>query len=144
MAPKAYVEDTGSTETTYTDTDATPGVENSYRVKAINPAGLIGERSNYVSLVPLTLVENSAATGAPAIKGAAQVGVTLSVDTSGISDTDGLDNVSYSYQWIRIDGDTANDISEATGSSYELSAGDLGKNIKVRVSFSDDANNRRP
>ena len=81
---------------------------------------------------------NSPATGAPAITGTAQVGETLTAGTSGISDADGLTNVSYAYQWL---GDDAS-ISGATGSSYTVVSADEGKTIKVRVSFTDDAGNR--
>ena len=57
-------------------------------------------RSNPPRMYDLTVtVQNSPATGAPAISGTAQVGETLTADTSGISDADGLDNVAYSYQW---------------------------------------------
>ena len=80
---------------------------------------------------------NSPATGQPSISGAAQVGSTLTADTSGIADEDGLDNVTFSYQWMA---DDAN-IQGATGSSYTLADRDKGKAIKVRVSFTDDANN---
>ena len=41
--------DTGSTATSYTDTEATPEVRHAYRVKAINSAG-VGKRSNYVNV----------------------------------------------------------------------------------------------
>ena len=44
--------------------------------------------------------ENSPASGAPAITGTAQVGETLTADTSGIADADGLDNAAFSYQWL--------------------------------------------
>ena len=44
--------------------------------------------------------ENNLATGAPTITGTVQVGETLTADTSGIADTDGLTSVSYSYQWV--------------------------------------------
>ena len=81
--------------------------------------------------------QNSRATGTPAIGGAARVGETLSVDTSGISDADGLDNASYTYQWLADDVD----LSGATGSSYTLVDSDEGRAIKVRVSFTDDAGN---
>ena len=84
---------------------------------------------------------NSPATGAPAISGAAQVGETLTADTSGIADADGLANVSYSYQWVANDGTSDTDITGATGSSYTLVTGDQGKTIRVRVSFTDDAGN---
>ena len=43
---------------------------------------------------------NTQATGAPTIGGTAQVGETLTADTSGIADADGLTNVSFAYQWL--------------------------------------------
>ena len=80
---------------------------------------------------------NSPATGQPTISGTAQVGQTLTADTTGIADEDGLDNVTFSYQWMA---DDAN-IQGATGSTYTLADRDEGKAIKVIVSFTDDANN---
>ena len=84
---------------------------------------------------------NTAAAGVPTISGTAQVGATLTASTSGIADTDGLTNVSYSYQWIRNDGSSDTDIQDATGASYTLVDADEGKTIKVEVSFTDDAGN---
>ncbi len=84
---------------------------------------------------------NSPATGLPTISGTAQVDLTLTADTSGISDADGLTNVSYSHQWIRNDGTTDSDIGGQTGSTYTLVSADEGKTIKVRLSFTDDAGN---
>ena len=46
-----YVEDTGSTDTSYTDTEVTPGIQHIYRVKAINDAGL-SDVSNFVGVDP--------------------------------------------------------------------------------------------
>ena len=80
---------------------------------------------------------NTPATGLPTISGTAQVGETLTVGTSGIDDADGIGNATFSYQWIA--GTT--DISGATGSSYAPLVADLGKTIKVRVSFDDDDDN---
>ena len=82
---------------------------------------------------------NTPATDLPAISGTAQVGQSLVADTSGIDDADGLTNVSYSYQWIRRDGNTDTDIAETTGSTYTLVSADVGKAIKVRATFTDDA-----
>ena len=42
--------------------------------------------------------QNNSATGAPAITGTAEVDETLTADTSGIDDEDGLTGVSYAYQ----------------------------------------------
>ena len=83
-----------------------------------------------------TQAPNTAATGAPAITGTVQVGNTLTVDTSGIADANGLTNVSYSYQWLSSR-DAA--ISGAVNSTYQLQPSDANKAIKVRVSFTDDA-----
>ena len=69
------------------------------------------------------------------------MGDTLTVDTSGIADADGLENATFSYQWIGNDGSSDTDIAGATDSGYMLVAGDEGQTIKVRVSFSDDAGN---
>ena len=82
---------------------------------------------------------NSTATGQPTISGTAQVGETLTADVSGIADADGLTIVSYSYQWLSSR-DT--EIQGAMDSTYTLVSADEGKTIKVRVSFTDDANNQ--
>ena len=87
---------------------------------------------------------NTAATGAPAITGTAAVGQPLAVDLTGIADADGLANVSYSYQWVRVDADGLSnevDITDATDATYTLVYADLGKTLKVRVTFDDDGGN---
>ena len=84
---------------------------------------------------------NNAPTGLPTISGTAQVGETLTANTSNIADEDGLDNVSYSYQWVRNDGTDDADIAGGTGSTYTLVDADQGQTIKVRVTFTDDADN---
>ena len=87
---------------------------------------------------------NTAATGAPAITGTAAVGQPLAVDLTGIEDADGLTNVSYSYQWVRVDADGLSnpaDITDATDATYTLVYADLGKTLKVRVTFDDDTGN---
>ena len=96
-----------------------------------------GKLSGSLELVVPGPPSNSAATGAPTINGAAQVGEALTASTSGISDADGLVNASFTYQWLADD----SEISGATGSSYTLVAADEGKAIKVTVSFTDDAGN---
>ena len=80
---------------------------------------------------------NSPATGAPTIDGTVQVGETLTANTSGVIDADGLSDVQYEYQWL-ADGA---DISGATNATYILVAEDEGKAITVQVGFSDDADN---
>ena len=77
------------------------------------------------------------ATGSPTITGTAQVGETLTADTTGISDGDGLYYTAFSYQWLADDAE----INGATDSTYTIVADDEGKAIKVRVSFTDDDGN---
>ena len=152
--PLVHVARLESADPTYTDTEVEPGVLYVYRVKAVvSIFGNLGEASGPAEVrVPAGEDEanadapdgeqtNSAAEGGPTITGTAQVGETLTADTSGIEDDDGLDSVSYSHQWIRVDGGTEGDIPDATSSSYELADSDEGKTIKVKVSFTDDAGN---
>ena len=80
---------------------------------------------------------NNPATGLPTISGTTKVGETLTAETSGISDADGLTNVEFSYQWLADDAD----ISGATDSTYTLTDAEAGKAIKVRTTFTDDADN---
>ena len=81
-------------------------------------------------------------TGAPSISGTAKVGETLTADISGIGDVDGLQGAEFAYQWVHVDDDglggaTETDITGATDAAYTLGDGDLGKRIKVKVSFTD-------
>ena len=48
----------------------------------------------------------------------------------------------FSYQWVSNDGNANTEIEDATDSTYELSNDDVGKTIRVRVSFTDDAGTR--
>ena len=86
-----------------------------------------------------TEAENTPATGAPAITGTPQLGEVLTADTSGISDADGMEGTTFTYQWVRNDGSTDTNITGATGSTYTVAEDDVGNEIKVRVSFTDDA-----
>ena len=83
------------------------------------------------------IAANTAAGGTPSISGDPKVRQTLSADSSGITDADGLTSVSYTYQWTAGDAD----IEDATGSEYKLTSTELGKTVKVTVSFLDDAGN---
>ena len=88
-----------------------------------------------------TAATSTASSTNPTIAGPAQAGRTLSVGTEGIVDPDGLTSPTYGYQWIRVDGSVETDIGTETGSTYTPGADDLGKKLKVRVSFTDDASN---
>ena len=128
----------GATGSTYTLADADQGKAVKVRVTFTDDAGndetLTSEATDAVAAATQP---NNPATGAPIISGTAQVGETLTADTSGIADDDGLENVSFSYQWLADD--TA--IQGATNSTYTLIEADEGKTIKVKVSFTDDEGN---
>ena len=95
--------------------------------------------TNAAKLFAYALPGNVPATGAPSIRGILVPGRTLTADTSGIGDEDGIPEDAFSYQWISSDGATDTDIDGATGPTYPLTDDDLGKFIKVRVGFTDDA-----
>ena len=133
------------------DTDIASATGSSYTLSANDEGRTIKvrvtftDRGGYAELLTSSATavvgpfSNRVATGAPVITGTAQVGNSLTADTSNIADSDGLANVSYSYQWISNHGSSDTDIEGATGSSYTLVAGDEGNTIKVRASFTDDA-----
>ena len=133
------VEINGATDSTYTLADADAGkaikVRVSFTDDAENDEQITSAATGAVAAAPPP--PNTPATGLPTIAGTAQVGETLTVDTTGISDGDGLDNAAFAYQWLADDVE----INGATGSTYTLADADEGKAIKVRVSFTDDAEN---
>ena len=87
-----------------------------------------------VSLV----VTDAPATGQPTISGGGQVGKTLTAAADDIEDLDGLPTTpTFTYQWVRVDGSTDTDIPGAASETYTLTASDVGKQIKVTVSFTD-------
>ena len=82
---------------------------------------------------------NTAATGKPTISGTATVGQTLTAAKGTVADVDGVPDT-LSYQWVRVDGGDSN-ISGETQSTYTLTSADQGKQVKVTVSFTDNAGN---
>ena len=128
----------GATDSTYTLADADEGkavqVQVSFTDDAGNPESLTSAATDAVTAAP---TPNNPSTGAPTISGTAEVGETLTVDTSGIADADGLDAAAFSYQWLADDAA----IAGATDSTHTLADADEGKAIKVQVSFTDDGGN---
>ena len=128
----------GATNATYTLTDSEESkaitVQVSFTDNADNEETLTSAATEAVSAAP---TPNSPATGAPTISGTAQVGETLTANTYGVADADGLANATFSYQWLADD----TDIAGATGLTYTLTDSEESKAIKVQVSFTDDADN---
>ena len=96
--------------------------------------------SAYIMTVNVTAVDDPA-TGGPTIRGTAWVGGTLRVATTDIADVDGLTSPTYGYQWVRVDADgmsNATDVVGETADTYVPVAADVGKKVRVKVSFTDD------
>ena len=133
----------GATSSTYTVTDADEGKAIKVRVTFDDDAGNAESLTSdaRLSAPPLiipdaeVIVSNTTATGEPTITGTIRVGETLTANTTDLSDSDGLNNATFTYQWLADDAD----ITDATGSTYALVAADEGKTIKVRVTFTDDS-----
>ena len=128
----------GATNATYTLADTDEGKAIKVQVGFTDDTGngetLTSAATDAVAAAP---TPNTPATGAPTISGTAQVGETLTADTSGIADADGLSSVQYEYQWLADDAD----ISGATNATYTLTDSEESKAITVQVSFTDDADN---
>ena len=70
------------------------------------------------------------------------MGQTLLADHPTITDGDGIPgDVAYTYQWMRVDEGADADISGATAAACTLTTEDVGKQIKVEVSFTDSGGN---
>ena len=83
--------------------------------------------------------DDSPATGSVTVTGTPTEGQTLTADTSGLTDADGLDSAGYVYQWVRTpSGGSDADISGATSETYVPVFADVGATLKVKVTVTDD------
>ena len=85
-----------------------------------------------------TGASDTAPTGLPAISGTAEVGEELSASADDIADADGLENVTFTWQWLANDGTDDTEIADATGATHEVAPAEVGQTLKVRVTFTDD------
>ena len=133
LADDAEIED--ATGSTYILVDGDEGKAVKVRVSFTDDGG---HRETLTSAATAAVTQpNTPATGLPTVSGKARVGETLTVDTSGISDENGLDDATFTHQWITDD----SVVVGAGTRAYTPTGGDQGKAVKVRVSFSDDAGN---
>ena len=123
---------TDATGSTYALVAADEGKTVKVRITFTDDAG--NDESLTSAPTATVTASNTPATGEPTITGTAQVGETLTANTTGIADSDGLNNATFTYQWLADD----TDITDAIGSTYTLAVADEGKTVKVRVTFTDD------
>ena len=124
----------GATSSTYVLVSADEDNTIKVRVSFTDDEGNAETLTSAGTTATATAPTNSAATGQPTLTGTTMVSSVLTAATSGISDANGLDSASFSYQWLR---DDAN-ISDATSSTYTVAGEDEDHTIKVQVSFTDD------
>ena len=132
----------GATDSTYIVIAADEGKPIEVRVAFTDDAGNPESLTSYPFLFAPPLIirdvpviaSNTPATGAPTITGTVRGGETLTANTTDIADSDGLNNATFTYQWLADD----TDITDATGSTHALAAADEGKTVKVRITFTDD------
>ena len=93
-------------------------------------------------------VQAQSATGRPVVLASAEGAGILFADTERIADGNGLPIVivsdyvtfTYTYQWIRVAGNSQTNVG-TNSASYQPVEADVGKLIKVKVSFTDGASN---
>jgi CSLREA domain-containing protein len=88
-----------------------------------------------VSVPQLPVTPNTAPTGRVVITGTAVGDEILTADTSAIADADGLGT--FRYTWLR-NGVALEGVEETGLSTYQLIPSDVGEEISVRVTYTDD------
>ena len=126
----------GATDATYTLVSADVGTTIKVQVSFTDVFDNDESRTSAATAV-VELPPNILAMGAPAISGKPHVLEMLIVSTSDIQDQNGLDGVTFGYQWLSNDEGVETVIEGATDSTYTLVPADEGKTISVRVSFTD-------
>jgi len=135
----------GQTESTYALADADVGYSIRVIVSFTDNDGHSEGPLMSTATAPI-MRPNISATGQPWISGEAWVGETLTASLFGIEDENGLEDVSFNYQWWRIQQDSNADQPDAkewvpvgdNTSTYVVSHDDIGLEIAVEVLFQDE------
>jgi len=120
---------TGQTGATYTLTQADVGSVFSASVSYTDGLGVTETLSAQATEAVINV--NDAPTGSLVISGSAQKGSTLTLDSSSIADEDGLGT--FAITWLSDD----QAISGATGTTYTLTAGEVGSAISAAIEYTD-------
>ena len=138
---------------------AAEAVTVAYTKPGSNPLQSVsGDDADSLAATTVSNVTLGDATGKPRISGSRIQGRALYASTRDIRDADGFTvpsgqsgerlvcggtvNGSCAFQWLRVNGSDDAEIAGATGRTYRTVAADVGKRVKVRVSFT-DANSER-
>ena len=120
----------GATGSTYLLVNADVGTQITVQVTYTDGHGTAEGPLTSVPTAVVTNV-NTPPVGLPTISGTPTEDQTLTANTSGISDADGLG--AFSYQWLS----NGSIIGGATAGTYLLGDADVGTQISVRVSYTD-------
>ena len=167
----AIVQDTGNIDVEKTDSTVSAGTTYHYAVLALSQDGDGAQSATVNATTPAQPRSKKDdpkggtpdtdrpqrgagdATGKPAISApnVFRVPAVLTANRGNIADTDGIrfeydsstlqQPTKFNWQWVRVNGSTETDITGATGETYRLTAADVGKTIKVKGSFTDNADN---
>ena len=106
------------------------------------PRGTLSWELGDIVLVKMSL-GNYSPTGKPGIDGTPQAGQTLTATAGTMADGDNLPTTTfptgYTFQWVQVDGMTETNVG-TDSHQYTLVAGDVGKTLKVKVTFTDGGN----
>ncbi|MCI0689723.1 MAG: hypothetical protein L0Y54_21175, partial [Sporichthyaceae bacterium] len=120
----------GATTSTYTLGDADVGSQISVQVGYTDARGTVEGPLTSAQTAAVANV-NDVPVGVPTITGTATEDQTLTANTAGIGDADGLG--AFGYQWLR----NGLVVAGATTSSYTLGDADVGTQISVQVGYTD-------
>ena len=134
-ANDAFEDIAGETGNTYTLDDADVGREVQVMVSYTDDGGM-DESLTSAATTAVTNV-NDAPTGTVTIDGQATENATLTANTGTLDDADGLGALSYQWQRSNDSGDFEN-IENATSETYTLGDDDVGREVRVVVSYTDD------
>ena len=125
----------GATSQSYTLGDEDVGREVQVIVSYTDDGGEV----ETLTSAPTTAVTNinDEPTGSVSIDGTVREDETLTANVDNVTDADGLG--AFSYQWQRGDGSGGyTNIQDASGETYTLGDEDVGREVQVMVSYTDD------
>ena len=106
-----------------------------WRYQTLERAGIASD------VVTATPTVNYPAVGAPALLGEPKAWRRITVSTDGISDRNGMIQADFEYQWFLVDDGQETLVADHQDDDpgvYWTVPDDVGKRLKVRVSFTDD------